>query len=216
MLPQGACTFVGLGYIGCDGTPELECRAWLNGGFWDKPQAIVHEISHNLWLGHAGSVNSDGSYDQYNDPTCAMGYCCANRCFNTPHAWQLGWVTVRQLDGSSLAAGQTITTTLASQAVSTRSGVRIVPSWVAGVDPIFLGYRTQAGGDAELGPDAAQLVHVYSSPISGTFDSSQTTKEASLAGAHLCDLWLPICPPARPPARPPCLPAGCPTVTRVL
>lgn len=44
-----------------------------------------------------------------------MAYCCAYRCFNTPHAWQLGWISVQQVDGASLAPGQTVTATLASQ-----------------------------------------------------------------------------------------------------
>lgn len=32
--------------------------------------------------------------DEYGDQTCAMGSCCHDRCYNTPRAWHLGWVSV--------------------------------------------------------------------------------------------------------------------------
>jgi hypothetical protein len=32
-----------------------------------------------------------------------MGYCCSDRCPNTPHAWQMGWLSVQQLDGHTAA-----------------------------------------------------------------------------------------------------------------
>ena len=70
-------------------------------------------------------------------PDCR--YCCQDRCPNTPHAWQLGWISVRQLDGTSLKPGVPVTLAVASQALSSQSGLRIVPSWAAGVDPIFVG-----------------------------------------------------------------------------
>jgi hypothetical protein len=110
-----------------------------------------------------------------------MGYCCTDRCFNTPHAWQAGWLTVRQLNGSSLPAGQTVSLELSSQGLVAQSGARIVPSWAAGVDPLFLGYRTATGIDANLGSLAGK-VHCYSAAIQNTYDASPTTWLASLSG----------------------------------
>ena len=32
MIPPGVCSWVGLGYVGCDGS--YECRTWIAGAFW--------------------------------------------------------------------------------------------------------------------------------------------------------------------------------------
>ncbi len=88
---------------------------------------------------------------------------------------------MQQLDGSSLKAGQTVSVRLASQSVSARSGLRIVPSWTSGVDPIFVGLRTRARGDAGLDPAMAGKVHVYTSAISNTFDAQLSIWRAALA-----------------------------------
>ena len=61
MLPPGACGWVGSGHLGCDGS--FECRAWINGNNWDVAQPMVHELGHNMFMGHAGSVNEDGWFD---------------------------------------------------------------------------------------------------------------------------------------------------------
>ena len=53
--------------------------------------ATVHEMGHNLFQDH--SATADGN--EYGDNSCTMGGCCHDRCFNTPRAWQLGWVSVR-------------------------------------------------------------------------------------------------------------------------
>ena len=111
-----------------------------------------------------------------------MGYCCTPRCWNTPHAWQMGWITVQQLDGSSLAPGQTVTITMASQSASPNSGLRIVPTWAAGADPLFVGYRTKAKGDTWLADEVAGRVSIYTSAISGTYDIQTTVWVAGLAG----------------------------------
>ncbi|KAL4440139.1 hypothetical protein ABPG75_003140 [Micractinium tetrahymenae] len=178
LLPPSACGFVGLGYVGCDGS--FDCRAWIGADFWATPQALVHELGHNLYLGHAGAYTPDGTWDDYADLSGTMGYCCSDRCPNTPHAWQLGWLSVQQLDGAALLPGQTVTSTMASQGASAFSGIQILPSWAAGVDPIFVGYRTRTGGDAGTGQliagddGAPGRLHIYSAPISNTFDPKET------------------------------------------
>ncbi|KAL4858282.1 Autolysin [Chlorella vulgaris] len=179
LLPQGACNFVGLGYVGCDGS--YDCRSWVVGAAALAPQATVHELGHNLYLGHSGS-----STDEYNDPTCAMGYCCTDRCFNLPKAFQMGWVKPQQLEGSNLAPGQTVRVALASQTVSDRSGLRIVASWAKDVPAAYVGYRTAVGMDANLAlTGLADKVHVYTSHSNDTSDSRPSVYEGMyLAGQH--------------------------------
>ena len=82
-----------------------------------------------------------------------MGYCCTDRCPNTPHAWQLGWITAQQINGSAIKPGQTLTFSINSQAVSRQAGLRI--TGLNGSDPLFVGYRTKAGGDAPAPVDIA-------------------------------------------------------------
>ncbi|PSC71116.1 hypothetical protein C2E20_5435 [Micractinium conductrix] len=181
LIPPGQCGFVGLGYIGCDGS--YACRSWIGADFWATPQAIVHEMGHNLYMAHAGGTNSEGVFDDYFDDSGTMGYCCQHRCPNTPHAWQLGWISVRQLDGTSLKPGVPVTLAVASQALSSQSGLRIVPSWAAGVDPIFVGYRTKANGDAALEPQLAGKLHLYTTGITNTYDPKVTSWKGSLSAA---------------------------------
>ncbi|KAL4430186.1 hypothetical protein ABPG77_004968 [Micractinium sp. CCAP 211/92] len=176
LLPPGPCTFVGLGYVGCDSS---DCRSWIGSGFWNSSQAMVHEIGHNNFLDHAGR-NVDWGFDEYADESCAMGYCCADRCFNTPHAWQLGWISVRQFNGSNLRPGQTVSTWITSQALAPASGVRVVPSWAPAADPVFVGFRTPAGGDAKLGNEFSKKLNVYTANITGSNDAKKTTFQAAL------------------------------------
>ena len=185
--PTSSCAWVGLGYVGCDGS--FTCRAWIGGDFWTAPQAMSHELGHNLFMGHAGAATPAGAFDEYGDSTCFMGHCCEQRCPNTAHAWQMGWVSLQQLDGSSLKAGQTVTAVIAAQASLTKdtaasrsAGLRISPGWAAGVQPIYVGYRTRAAGSADATLAAAQggKVHVYASAITNAYDAQTTDWKAQL------------------------------------
>ena len=46
-------------------------------------QAIAHELSHNMFMQHAGTTTGasfpGGSFNEYDDLSCAMGWCCDNR-----------------------------------------------------------------------------------------------------------------------------------------
>jgi hypothetical protein len=96
----------------------------------------------------------------------------------------MGWLSVQQLDGTSLKAGQTVQATVSSQAISSRSGLRIVPSWVAGVDPVFVGFRTKQGGDAGLEPQVPGKVHVHTAAIANSFDAKLTIWRAGLVASQ--------------------------------
>lgn len=194
LTPAGSCDFVGLAILGCDFSRG--CRAWIGGDSWHEQQAMVHEMGHNLFMLHAGSYLDDGQYDEYADDSCAMGYCCNNRCFNTPHMWQQGWLAAAEYDHTSLGVGQTITLSLAAQGSSDDShprAVRVVPSWVpaptngsTAVDPLFVGYRTGLGLDTNLADSLKNHVLLYSSPINSAQDSQSTTRRAELKGN---DAW---------------------------
>mgnify|MGYP001810990170 CR=1 FL=1 len=49
----------------------LRCR--IGADFWATPQAIVHEMGHNLYMAHAGGTNSEGVFDDYFDDSGTMG-----------------------------------------------------------------------------------------------------------------------------------------------
>ncbi|PSC76701.1 subunit of the ESCRT-III complex [Micractinium conductrix] len=180
--PNSVCPFVSLAYLGCGG--GLECRSWIGGSFWDTPSAYMHELGHNLFLGHAGRETVDGWFDEYGDDSCSMGYVGYTRCMNTPHAWQLGWTSAQQLDGASLAPGQTVTATLASQTTAGAArgaALRVLPDWApAGTAPLFVGYRSRELGDAELPPSLAGRLLIYSAPSAHSLDPEQTHLQAAL------------------------------------
>ncbi|KAL4421243.1 hypothetical protein ABPG75_010534 [Micractinium tetrahymenae] len=166
----------------CSGPDD--CRVCISADFWTTPNAMAHELGHNLFLAHAGAVSSAGVFDEYADMSGIMGYCCSDRCPNTPHAWQLGWITLQEVNWTSLVPGQTLTFNINSQSLSRQTGLRLTD--LPGSDPVFLGYRTRAGGDASATPDIAGYLggpgrlHIYTANITNTWDSEETTKQATL------------------------------------
>jgi hypothetical protein len=84
-------------------------------------------------------VNNDGVLVEYADISSTMGFCCALRCYNAPHSWQLGWLPMLELDGSRLTPGTTISFELARQQEG--RGVRVTPNWADGQNPLLISYR---------------------------------------------------------------------------
>eukprot|EP00026_Physarum_polycephalum_P000445 Phypoly_transcript_00446.p1 GENE.Phypoly_transcript_00446~~Phypoly_transcript_00446.p1 ORF type:complete len:1333 (+),score=184.90 Phypoly_transcript_00446:94-4092(+) len=61
------CGWHGLGNVGC-----AVCNAWV--ADCTTVEVFLHELGHNLGLGHAGSNwNQDGKLVEYGDPTSVMG-----------------------------------------------------------------------------------------------------------------------------------------------
>jgi hypothetical protein len=72
------CNFAGLGVLGpCRYQP---CSTWINGYYASSTSVYLHELGHNLGLGHAKYKGQP-----YGDMTDLMGACCADRCFNAVH-----------------------------------------------------------------------------------------------------------------------------------
>ncbi|KAG2437883.1 hypothetical protein HXX76_005500 [Chlamydomonas incerta] len=104
--------------------------AWVSGSYARSLLSYLHELGHNLWLGHAGVGSCDDC-----DWSCAMGMCCRTRCFNGPHAWQLGWSVPppsHVLSAATLPPGVRRLLTLPA-ALTARSGLVVVRAdWMAG------------------------------------------------------------------------------------
>ena len=72
----------------------------------------------------------------------------------------------------------------------TRSGVRINPTWAPGVVPLFVGYRTRAGGDLGVGDGVAGKVLLYSAATAGSYDTQETALLATLSGERGGHQWV--------------------------
>jgi len=98
-LPPGTGNWIAYAYIN-------NWRSVYNDEWCTKPSAQMHEIGHNLGLGH--STEND---QKYGDQTGMMGYSYFQdegpaMCFNNAKNWQLGFyqdkhTTVKPLDDSS-------------------------------------------------------------------------------------------------------------------
>ncbi|EFN52442.1 hypothetical protein CHLNCDRAFT_138977 [Chlorella variabilis] len=174
MLPPGLCAgMVGTGYVGCDGS--WPCRAWVGHDFWTSPMTIAHELGHNLYLSHSGSALS-GQWDEYDDESCAMGYCCSYCCLNAPKAWQLGWNPVKELGSTAMKPGTTVSTSLFSQSLAiAAAALRVkVSYWVGGEASVYVSYRkrhnTTNHPDAYLPASVADQLVIHTSNVAQPFD----------------------------------------------
>lgn len=87
MLPVGnKCRWTGLANVGCS---TYSCIIWNNAKTQDSLKMITfHELGHIFKLNHA---NLPGENGVYRDFSCAMGFCCAERCYNAPNSYVIGW-----------------------------------------------------------------------------------------------------------------------------
>lgn len=146
---------------------QTECRVWLNTYFTNNQlalAAVFHELGHNYGLDHAATTQST-----YGDQTCAMGDCCSNRCYNTPHSYQLGWSS--PVDGGDMTSANMIPGTwtsfnLPSQILRQQNFIKIDAStWLGGVDDapisVYVGYRTARGYDRSMNSTVVGKVSIY-------------------------------------------------------
>ncbi|KAJ9510718.1 hypothetical protein QJQ45_027657 [Haematococcus lacustris] len=99
----------------------------------------MHEVGHNYVLGHSNTLRGaptttrpdvDPNACSHCDWSSAMGYCCQRRCFNAPHAWQMGWSqAVDAIDSRTLTPGTTRIYSLPSQLSARRSFLSVTTDW---------------------------------------------------------------------------------------
>jgi hypothetical protein len=78
------------------------CRTWYRPGPANGVNIYAHELGHNLFMHHSRKGTSE-----YGDGSCVLG-APDRRCFNAPHAWQLGWGgALAWLNASNFAANTT-------------------------------------------------------------------------------------------------------------
>lgn len=61
---------------------------WLPGDTYDNLEVLLHELSHNRYMGHANSEQCNAC-----DNSCMManGGGLGKRCYNAVHNWQVSW-----------------------------------------------------------------------------------------------------------------------------
>mmetsp|Transcript_26835 Transcript_26835/g.40296 ORF Transcript_26835/g.40296 Transcript_26835/m.40296 type:complete len:508 (+) Transcript_26835:55-1578(+) len=83
-------------------------KTWYKSTYVQYVTLGVHEIGHNLYLGHSGAdYNNNGVFDddeeEYDDPSCTMGgeygsTSDGQKCFNAAKVYYLGWFSDYQGD----------------------------------------------------------------------------------------------------------------------
>ncbi|KXZ48445.1 hypothetical protein GPECTOR_28g855 [Gonium pectorale] len=186
VLPRGytyeaGCPWIGLGTLGpvekaADGS-YISSMAWIQGETANSVMAFMHELGHNLYLHHA----NDSFGCEYCDWSSVMGGCCAVRCHNAPHNWQLGWgAPLAVLNSATLPAGVTLFFDLPSQHTSDVSVIWVQPDWLpagrrdgSAALPVsyYLSYRIDSGKyDSDI-PD----VFLYATSVYFWDGLTQTT-----------------------------------------
>ncbi|KXZ50912.1 hypothetical protein GPECTOR_14g159 [Gonium pectorale] len=131
-----------------------------------------------------------------------MGSCCAARCFNAPHTWQLGWdAPLATLSETTLRPGRTVAYSLKAPPVAPATLRRPTPSsssgsflrinagdWAGEFDPdigglatIWIAFRTNVAPYDNLPYDKPANVSVYWYPGAEPTDYSRSLLLVTLA-----------------------------------
>lgn len=173
IVPYGPpCVWAGLGMVGCG--KQKPCRVWINGKAAMRPNTYVHELGHNLGLNHASSTKPlyPGADLAYSDPTCAMGFCCSQRCYNAPHSEQLGWMRDGVvLDRGTFPIGTTRTYYLKDARSSRSAYLRVQTEW----SWVYIEFRQKRGSDSGL---PTSSVNIISTPIGNALGSKTVLQDS--------------------------------------
>eukprot|EP00195_Chlamydomonas_chlamydogama_P013521 CAMPEP_0202890338 /NCGR_PEP_ID=MMETSP1392-20130828/780_1 /ASSEMBLY_ACC=CAM_ASM_000868 /TAXON_ID=225041 /ORGANISM="Chlamydomonas chlamydogama, Strain SAG 11-48b" /LENGTH=657 /DNA_ID=CAMNT_0049573887 /DNA_START=125 /DNA_END=2099 /DNA_ORIENTATION=- len=162
ILPNNACTWGGLGTVGCGSS----CGVWIKADQAGLLDTFVHELGHNMGLQHSSTPG-----EEYGDLSSPMGACCDNpRCFNGANSWQLGWASaIDNLDATKFQAGRWLQYNVPGLALSERSVLQVTPTWTAswGIPNYFVSYRVKQSYDAGLSNTFANraTVHIYNGSV---------------------------------------------------
>ena len=186
VIPEvAACKWAGMAYMGCASRKTM-CRVWIHGDASKYVDTYIHEIGHNLGLSHAF-----GNGSEYGDASCAMGLCCWQRCFNAPHAEQLGWLKPLYVLNLVGTTPNIYTFDIPASRLKLNAFVRLhlKDMWV------YLEYRKsyQEEGskyvDVGLPATLSNAVNIYTTP-KGNALGSITQYAASLTTTN--ELWQPV------------------------
>ena len=142
MFPSATTT--GMGNTGCSGS---YCYSWIPHSYADKVQDYLHEIGHNLNLAHAGDLTQSGSGAEYGDMSCAMGFCCSIRCYNAPHAWELGWLDAIELDSATIDGSSSPIILNSMSTTKINATIAIDTTTWGGTDTYWIQYKTSHSYD---------------------------------------------------------------------
>lgn len=180
--PHLPCGFIGVAHLGCYGS----CGAWVQGETLmgasraarnsgeSASHPALHEMGHNLFMHHGTAPDAFGAVQEYGDLSDAVGQCCTSRCYNLPHAFQLGWAAPQLLDGASLPAGKSRTVSFAAHSRSRFSGLLVNATWAQGAPSLYVSYRLAERGDRSLLPDYIGKVSVHTWPGRQAQDADKT------------------------------------------
>ncbi|GIL88649.1 hypothetical protein Vretimale_17244 [Volvox reticuliferus] len=167
---DAGCPWIGLGTLGpvekgADGS-YISSMAWVQGESSGDVMAFMHELGHNLYLHHANGSNGC----EYCDWSSVMGGCCAVRCHNAPHNWQLGWGTpLAVLTSATLPVGVFLYFSLPSQTAADAHILWLQPDWTTSGRrdqdlPVsyYISYRIDSGRyDADIPESFLYATNVY-------------------------------------------------------
>eukprot|EP00930_Biecheleria_cincta_P019104 TRINITY_DN14680_c1_g1_i5.p1 TRINITY_DN14680_c1_g1~~TRINITY_DN14680_c1_g1_i5.p1 ORF type:complete len:943 (-),score=97.18 TRINITY_DN14680_c1_g1_i5:209-3037(-) len=168
VLPSNWGGSIGVGTVGGGLT-------WYDERYVSDPVMYLHEVGHNWRLHHA---NGPYAYQEYQDTSSSMGYCCDMRCYNFLHSWQLGFSSYfRELSHSEILNSATgISLTIPALGSTAQSGVKILSDNSRSTDAyIVLSFRGTTGYDRHLiGTQYANKVQVSHWDGDNTQDAQPT------------------------------------------
>ena len=154
-------------------------------------------MGHNLNLAHSGLINDVTTSDEYGDYSCAMGFCCTTRCYNAPHAYEIGHLPAEEFNDSNLVAGPTTRTLNSMSVTNVDAAITITADWDGGDGHTYwLQFKTADSYDSYMsgswrnnlqvkrwdkgGYEKTRHLSSLSSGGSYTFGSSDPTKQVTV------------------------------------
>lgn len=149
--PNVNCGWAGLANVGCGGNV---CFVWARMSPNAPLSLIMHEVGHNLGLGHSTALGRE-----YGDTACIMGS-SNTACFNAPQAWRLRWrEPVETVRAGDILQSASRTLTLASGQSQTNNFVLLngVPN---DGQSYFISYRLSLSDtyETDLGSYSGKIV----------------------------------------------------------
>jgi hypothetical protein len=161
-----------------------------NNGACLHPSVQMHEIGHNLNLGHSGLGT-----DKYGDQTCIMGYSyisdasteSPHMCFNGAKSFYLGWYASRTqtLDILSVSTFSPTTITLIGISdfkATTAGSVYVVVKLETGAIDYYISFNRMAGvnNETQAYPNQVLITSQRDNPSDSSIVSSMTSAGQSL------------------------------------